>query len=294
MAIGLGLKAQDMATVGAKWWYKLYCYTSPDCGYFTMSVTKDTVIGGVTARFIEKEVFGGESWTSYDTTSLIAYSNDKKFYIFDDINNEFYILYDFNLQAGDTLTIQDSSKYRGFYNIVGGTDIAFFQVVIDSNVVKQRGNYSLIHLYTSPTPNSSYFFNGPIVEYLGNIFSMFGEPTIMTPGGYPGYLRCYKDHYIDLTHDNCEYITNSGIVFLEEDTYNIYPNPFTDSFQIEGIDNHSIKEVNIFDSFGRLQKTVLNENRISMPNAASGIYFISILIEKDGVLSEKKLKIFKL
>ena len=169
---------------------------------------------------------------------------------------------------------------------------------------------SLIDIKTSFLPlalswDSTLFLNNSKIE--GSFFSMYINWGDMGPGVF--YLSRMSSFEIfpasDYTHNGeplyqlfFSFADKSafkiGVENIETDKYNIYPNPFTDSFQIEGIENHSIKELNVFDSFGRLQKTVLNENRIGLPNAASGVYFVSLLFEKEGLLSEKKLKIFKL
>lgn len=276
----------NFAPLGAKWWYSLDCTGYQDCGYYTMTVTKDTTIGAVSARIIEKEMFGGESWSSIDKTPFIVYSEGNKVYNYDKINDEFYVLYDFGLQAGDTLTIQDTTKFRGFYNIEGGTDIALFQVVVDSNVIKSFGNYSLTHLYTSPTANSSYFFNGPIIEHIGNTHSFLGEPSMMTPGGYPGHWRCYKDSLIDLTHNNCEYIANVGINESSINNVSIYPNPTTDIVTIDLADNNN-SELFIYQldgTFIRKQTLLSNNTVISISDLNVGVYLFEVQNDKGTII----------
>lgn len=276
----------DFAPIGAKWWFSSYCLYNLDCGYFTMTSTKDTLIENKSARIIEIDTFGGEGW-SMDATPLIVYTNDNKVYNFDRINNEFYVLYDFGLQAGDTLTIQDSTKFRGFINPEDGSEQALFQVVVDSNVIKPFSNDSLIHLYTSPTTNSSYFFNSPIIERIGNVSSLLGETTLQAPGGYPSFFRCYKDQIIDLTNDNCEYISTLNTLEITKNEFSVYPNIVKDLLHIEWESNSLPKSVSIhlYNTLGNCvykNKIIPSDSTftINMKDFSEGMYILNVVSDK--------------
>lgn len=294
---GVSFAQQDWAPIGAKWWFKSDCLLDPDCGYYTLESKRDTLINNVWAKVIEKKIFGGEGGTNIGLSKFIMYANDNKVYNYDEINGEFYVLYDFNLQAGDTLTIQSPHKYRGFQNPYGENDIVFFQVVVDSTIIKSVGGYPLKHLYTSPTDTSAYFFNGAIKERLGNSFSIFGEPTLGMPGGYPSYLRCYKDDLIDLTNSNCDYISTTGIAEAVENTISVYPNVVNDFLQINwGKEGLAYKfTINLYDSRGEIVYTkniVSSESilKIDTQHLFSGLYFLNVIQSTGQIYNYKIIK----
>lgn len=285
---------QDWAPIGAKWWYKIYCFETPDCGYETFTSVKDTVVNGSTAKIIERKVYGGEPWTDISDTSLIMFYQDEKVFNYDYLNQEFYVLYDFNLNVGDTLTIQDSTKYRGFYNYDNDdlNEIALFQIKIDSIDYHDIDNQSLKHLYTSPTDDSKYFFNGPIIERIGNKINMFGQATTMIPGGYPEYLRCYKDDLIDLTDSNCEYISTVDIQDVKPHAFKVYPTLTKDFIYIEGNNNllDEILEISITNLEGKnivvnefisVVQSQSNKIRVNLNNLDNGLYILRILTLND-------------
>lgn len=285
----------DFAPIGAKWWFSTFCFSEPDCGYFTIESKRDTLINGVTAKIIESELFGGDSWSdNYFTSSpLIMRSENNKVYRYDTLNGDFYVLYDFDLQAGDTLTIQDSSIYRGYINYSGENDNAIFQVIVDSNVVKLYNGYLLRHLYTSPTTGSDYFFNGPIIERIGNLHNLIGQATVMITAGFPEYLRCYKDNLIDLTSNNCDYITS--VRFKEDDNLKFYPNPVS-----SGVLNITTKnEGNLNEIYLRILdftgKEILDHEfygqaesiQLNVSNIPNGVYFLEIQYDNHRKSIEK-------
>jgi hypothetical protein len=276
----------DWAPIGAKWWYKANCFTENYCGYFTLESKRDTIINGISANIIETEIFGGEIWenASWFPDKLIMYSDSNKVYNF--FENEFYVLYDFNLQAGDTLTIQDTTKYRGF-----GDSNTLFQVVVDSNVVKSINGYSLRHLYTSPVELSDLGFR-TIIEKIGSLHNLLGESVIISPGGYPGYMRCYKDKEIDFTSEYCELISNISKLDKNLNT-KCFPNPTQDYLNINS--NDKIESISIYNLSGQAlinieNKEITNDHKIDIRNLKSGIYYISIKTNKSQ-FNEKFIKI---
>lgn len=294
---GVSFAQQDWASIGTKWWFKSDCLLNPDCGYYTLESKRDTLINGVLAKIIERKTFGGEGETVDESSQYIMYSNDNKVYNYDELNEDFYVLYDFNLQAGDTMTIQSPDEYRGFQNPYGENDIVFFQVVVDSTVIKSVGGYPLKHLYTSPTETSAYFFKGAIKERLGNSFSIFGEPTIMSPGGYPSYLRCYKDDLINLTNSNCDYISTTGIEETGGNTISVYPNVVNDFLQIKWGEEGLACEftINLYDSMGKnvyTKKIVPSEPilKIGTQHLFIGLYYLNVTKSTGQIYNYKIIK----
>jgi hypothetical protein len=269
----------DWAPIGAKWWYKANCFTENYCGYFTLESKRDTIINGISANIIETEIFGGEIWenASWFPDKLIMYSDSNKVYNF--FENEFYVLYDFNLQAGDTLTIQDTTKYRGFFD-----SNSLFQVVVDSNVVKSLNGYSLRHLYTTPVELSEYYFS-TIIEKLGSLHNLFGESIYMPLAGYPGYFRCYQDEEIDITSEYCEFV--SSVNNLENQLeVSCYPNPANELLMVKFEGN---QQNEVAYSLHSIDGRILEFNKIGSSNSFkinlqalnAGVYFLKIYSGKN-------------
>ncbi len=207
--------------IGAKWWYSAHCIITQYCGYYLLEVKRDTMLAGQNARVTEITRYHVSGVSS--AGSIIMYSDADRVYMYDTINQSFFTLYDFSLKAGDTLTIQDTSLYRGF---ASHNDMAaLFSVVVDSTGQTEISGQKLRTLYTSPVTDSSsienttdWQFRGKIKEQVGAIGrnpSLWGDLSVMMPGGWPGSFRCYEDD--DITFKpfplDCDYMdVNSGSI----------------------------------------------------------------------------------
>ena len=65
----------------------------------------------------------------------------------------------------------------------------------------------------------------------------------------------------------------------------VYPNPAKDYVKIEGTE---VAEVQVYNTFGQLVKTVRNTNEISVEGLAEGVYLVRIM-DADGKVYTNKI-----
>jgi len=74
------------------------------------TVNKDTVISGIDCKKLIREVFHSDGSTEMIEPVYIFSENSKVYYF---INDKFYILYDYTVSEGDTITMREP-YYTGF------------------------------------------------------------------------------------------------------------------------------------------------------------------------------------
>ncbi|MFH2143761.1 MAG: hypothetical protein ABIJ97_15155, partial [Bacteroidota bacterium] len=200
------ISGQNFAPVNAIWHFQKYCINPPwvtNCGYFTVEVVRDTTINGKYATIIENSDLG----TLIPNAQLILREDSNKIYFFE--NNQFRLLYDFNLVAGDTLTFSIPNKWN-YYDFTCGLcpdTSKFAQVVIDSTEILIIDGQLLKSLYTRPIYNNdtTCFYSwelGQIVERIGSYNGIFGYSTTQCLGGFYGNI------YLNTGYP----ITNNGVL----------------------------------------------------------------------------------
>ena len=81
--------------------------------------------------------------------------------------------------------------------------------------------------------------------------------------------------------------------FEKENRVNIYPNPSNDDIFIEVSDNLFNGKMQLYDIYGKLLKEqIFTENilQVDIKNLASGLYFVKIIDDKNGVVLKKIVK----
>ena len=82
----------------------------------------------------------------------------------------------------------------------------------------------------------------------------------------------------------------SSVLNLEEVGFNIYPNPFTNSFRIELNEVNNDTEISIINMLGKEVKQIITnqiETEINLSKYSSGIYFVKV--KQGDVISTKKI-----
>jgi hypothetical protein len=237
-------------------------------GPLLFHVTGDTTIDNT----IYKKLHQFEGWGQYVGYAGAYRELDKIVYYVPISSSTEHVLYNFNLNVGDTIF----NPYNGECEIDTAIVETIDSVLYDNNYRKQ---FILI--------GTSGYLVGHWVEGIG---SKFGLGLIMP------YLNmnCQVYYLLCMFNDN----TNSGIgtcfVSVEEHTIpdrdlSIYPNPSTSGFTIK-LENSVIKEIWIMDSSGRtiVNEVDLNQNELKIDNLPSGLYILKVF-DDNGNVSVKKL-----
>ena len=289
------IHAQNWCPSGAQWYYTADCLQMTN-GYYHLYYDGDTTINAINCKIIQKDliykdILGNPVVVSKGREYTYA-DNDKVFiYRF----NNFYPLYDFSVQTGDTINIYGTNYYTNCDSISSAhvTNTGF--VTINNETLRF---YELTQL-NNDTPEWSH--DGMIIEKIGHVNTYFLPTKIDTCGiiGFDsgcesGFFRCYQDNsfgiYSIVTPLSCDYMLSS---FSPEDKQNIYPNPGTGIFTIEIEDVQSIKnniQCKVFDISGKevYNKTITkNQSTVNIEHLKDGMYFIKLMGE--GYNASKKI-----
>ena len=260
--------AQEFAPVGAKWYYSFTPWSYPlrNEAILVESI-KDTVVNNINCRKMS------------GVGSNFIYSSGNKVFIFNNFINDFVKIYDFDLQAGDTLKF----KYAN--------DSSISAYIIDSvEFMSINSKIKKIQYISPQMPNMNgdnmWVFYGYNIEGIGNnnyLFPQFALADPLINGG----LRCYEDSIIGYYNTGIVSVCDSTIMLgINENEFlpfKLYPNPAKDYIFIESNSGNALAE--IFSIDGKLQKkySIFYETSININDLAKGLYIIKLQTEKGYV-----------
>ena len=199
----------------------------------------------------------------------------KKVYFIPPSQNSEELLYDFNLQVGDTLKGYLATLLLGSYDVVASID----SVLVGSSF-RKRWNLS----------DSCY--NILIIEGVGSTYGLIElSGSCLTTKNYS--LNCFNQNGISLYPDsanNCEQITQINSFDSSPSKIKIFPNPSNGVFTVDFDASLSISEIILFDLLGNiiLKQPINNQTEFIINNVQSGTYIIS-LIKKNGSIAIRKI-----
>ncbi|MCB9187473.1 MAG: T9SS type A sorting domain-containing protein [Flavobacteriales bacterium] len=280
----------DWAPIGAKWWYgyTIYSPASPDfiVSYYTMESVDTVVIQNKTCKQLEFEPDGQECYAC-GSLPLYVYSDSGQVYFFNHDLNDFALLYDMNLEIGESWGVHFTNWFEEDSIVLTVTD-TMSTIVNGIRLRQQVVNFSY-----------EYLFGDTITEGLGGAMTFF--PNCANFGGYceANYqgLRCYEDGLLGLYHntpDDCEY--EFIFIGIEEQNFqfSIYPNPATYNLRIES--QTPLAQVKLTDLAGRplvhhplsAAGTQDDPITIDISGLPSGIYLLEA-ITQNGKRSVQKV-----
>ena len=189
-----GFSQVEWAPIGAKWYISVIESLMPlNEGYILYEVSRDTLMEDKKVKVITKTYFHSNGQDVTALESEYTYQEDGIVYYLK--NGRFYTLYDFNAKQGDKWTVYGSGKYREIcdYDSLG-------VVVVDSVSTVIVNDQTLKAIYTSPDSASDWYFEGVILERIGNITHLFpqSEGCVLDFPDGEGSLRCYEDSIIGI------------------------------------------------------------------------------------------------
>lgn len=229
--------SQGFAPLNAKWHYENFCHMPPwygSCGYFAVEVVRDTVVNGLAATVLENRNMG----LLIPEAEVILREDGNRVYFFE--NGQFKLLYDFNLNAGDTMefSIPHNSIYYDF-SCGGGADTSITaRVLVASTTLTQIDGQQLKTMHTSPIYQDDVddfsWVLGSVTERIGSSSGLFGFSTTQCLGGFSGHLRCYSDSLISLTAitEACDFVTGQGELTPSK-AISVFPNPAQSVIRVE-------------------------------------------------------------
>jgi hypothetical protein len=199
------------------------------------------------------------------------------------INNQEELLYDFNLNVGDTAKVASSFGYP--YPNCG------FEMIVDSIAYHDYFGVTRKHWYF----NTPYYNNPEIwIEGIGNLFGPIENKVFICLADYLPDLLCYSEgsvlKWINGTYNDCT--INSTGISEDQNSFeiNCLPNPSSDIFQFQ---TNSVEEklIHIFNAMGEcVYQTLVNSNQFELQLDKPGIYFMKVSCGE----SNQTLKLLKL
>ncbi len=294
---------QNWAPVGATWYYGFSVWTN--AGYYKIENVGDTTIltnqvHAFQCNKLQKTHYNKNLVTQTIDTVVIGteytYSDNDKVYIYK--HHQFYTLYDFSAQIGDTWIVPEISRYDGCDSI--GT------IRVDSIGTMTINTENLRYICVSLLDTmQKWGWKAKIVEKVGPIKSYSSYPyAYLFPQKFDycgmildeyiegGNFRCYSDNssfsYSPELAPACDFITSVNTLDEISAKITIFPNPSNGSFKVY-FDNLSIKDVIISDLIGKTiqQYHSIKQSNVEINNLSTGTYIITLIDNDNNVINKK-------
>jgi hypothetical protein len=292
----LSAKAQEtqpFAPIGAKWTYGIV--TNPFGGRFEqpryLDVVKDTSINGKTCSVIECSGYCNDAIPQF-----YVYQESQKVYFWNEQQSDFYLLYDFSANVGDSWKIAYANLPYSYGINIEDTLIVQVEAVdyLENNGIQLKQFYVS---YRSVFGTRCLNF-GNMIERLGgnmNFFPFAGWWDMDIP-----YLRCYSDSEIDIQElgfrDDiaCDSVINEpylNVINVEATKGLIY---YNDRIELSANLFFQTDNILIYNVLGQCVLSAKPDNNgiISVSSLQSGVYIVSVLSKNQSVI--KKLKFMKI
>lgn len=275
---------------GTEWQYFMTSFFPGDSDFSRLYVEGDTLIKDTMCVILKREQINC-NLRYYDE---YIYTEDDKWFYYHYEDSSFYLLYDFGLDIGDTMSLRTWEYYENVGEYIYYRVDSIENVDYNGNFLKKYYcNYGLLNNSDSIVFDSYHVFS--IIENIGHDENMFYVwDTGLCDGRHVKRLNCYLNPVTGsyINDDSAECM--GGLLNVEDGVDSpssiVFPNPFNSSINIfSDSDLSSIvirdlrgKEVSIFYS------NYTRELIISTADLENGIYFIEI-IHKSGAREIKKM-----
>lgn len=261
-------------SIGAHWVYETglswpsWPPPSPP-SYTTFTKERDTLVQGRVCSAIQEKgvsIDAQNMVVEYPRTMHILWQDGPRVWFFDPKKSEFFPLYDFSKNAGDTLEI---------YSVWEWDSAHVLRARIDSVTQIQSGNQSLkVQWISMVFPAPPFVLNGPIYEGIGGQGHLFPLPGFVDPQPW-GWLRCFSDSTLTFPEGaDCRVTVGAGEI-AGEVSLKIYPNPSAGLLTVEA-DN--VQKISVFDVLGNLVGSQTGAGQMSISHLPDGVYFVAVRI----------------
>ena len=224
--------------------------------------------------------------TVVDTSTIFIRQDTvlKKVWMYEPTTNSDTILYDFNLQIGDTL---DATKefWAGYYQLPDFWIVTSIDSILINGQYRKRFNYtpsfdSTCTSYMIEGIGSNHgLFYGPsnCFEYGASLNKFFQDNQLLFGDSSPVWFACH-DFTLSIHELETKY------------SCSISPNPFHSSTLLELSSQFESAEIKIYNSIGeeiKRLRTLSKSTTINREDLLNGIYFIKATNQRGQVLTAK-------
>lgn len=285
-------KYQPLLEEGKTWdvfyWKGATCYI-PNCAAKRFFLQEDTIYNNISYKILSSRRFRlcesvpgmySNPCGFEEVTELEGFIREdtiaKKVFLLEKGTNLEYVLYDFSLQVGDSITLQDFPVFPAIVDSIG--------TMTDAAGIQRRLFY-----FSWQSPQELY-----MIEGIG------GNGGLLSPLCYcfeqGSDMTCVKKENEILWNiggrATCDILLDTKVQLFNSDI-KIYPNPTANSLFIEGLENFS-GTVTLFDYQGKIFLTQSFENqidktKIDLHHLPKGIFFCQIQTEH-GIMMQKFIR----
>lgn len=275
--------ASTFAPIGAKWHYGIVSSNFfIDKYYRTFEVIKDTIIEEKQCSVLEQTEYFKKEEGGYISGYEYIYSDDQKVYRWNKSKSQFYLLYDFSANVGDSWRVP-------CVGCGGQSSDSTLLIRVDAVHHINLSGKQLKQL-TVTSDGASSFGSGQVTERIGGSGYLFlfgyGWDDMHIPN-----LRCYSDFEISGSFSNeaCDlHVTHISNVQNMESSLNVY-----DGYvQFPKLLLANLVEVSVYDVSGKLAlKSMPDEDGLlTIQSLSRGIY---IVVSKTNNFETKTFKFRK-
>ena len=217
-----------------------------------------------------------------ETTHFYVRTEGQKLYLWGKEEPDM-LMYDFGLEVGDTLAIENSFCTRKV------------DYQLDSiTVLNIQGEELKVQYFTAIEQQESPIFglvakrNLKIVERIGILpegWLLLTESVLCNILDVsPKIFRCYEDNTLLYKPRNivCDALeeTTTSISTHSLLPIKLYPNPVRGELFLENPQNVNIQQVNFYNIHGQLIKSIVSPANLSMYSMASGLYKVMVITDR--------------
>lgn len=252
--------------------WQFYQLSWENVGNFTIKISGDTLIGNKACKILTSYYASG------DSISRFVYQEGEAIYVKDIIDESFYVIYDFSLESGETVTMPFSSYQISSTGVIdiGGVSRRY-QIVnfIDGSsglmIIEGIGMVGKPHLNQAMI--CSWLF--PDIGFCSFAFD-----------GQNIYFRCFAGNGIYYSPFNNCVLSTSLNEKEQVENLRLFPNPVSAWLRLETGDR-AIILVEIFDLTGRrVWRGLPDEGKIDCRLLENGVYFLHTTDRQGKRLSE--------
>lgn len=265
------------------------------CGISNYTLSGDTIIGAflyqkiynIYQEIIQVYPGGINTYPRYYVGALRNDTSNKKVFFIPENSINDTLLYDFNINLGDTLPqtyLHSSSEILKVDSI--------------DTLILNGHSYKRYHIYQSPLP---WIRNGhALIEGIGSTYGLLEQQISLFE--VDNNLICFKYSNDSLVYDlwnvvggspmsDCDVLTE--VVNLNEEKFqlSIFPNPISESsILIIEVNESTTFEVRIYNSLGTQIKkhtNIKNVVTINKKDFKPGVYFVEVIRDNSSIKSVK-------